>query len=603
MGDFREWTLARPLRALDKALRRYVDPSWRAAAPLSDGLSSLTVKELTSALNGGYSAVVEPRLVELFRGGELTKPDARSIAMALLNHYIACNRHNDALAIAEEALQKIKGMDGSRPFLSGYLAALIRTERWSKAQEVSAAALLTFPDDTVFEYIRSRLEQEGDAALDLLNRCYARHGLAPLALRDSAKPLALTNIECLVSPSMAQGPKISVVIPSFNAADTIGIAIESLLAQSHRDIEIIVVDDCSADRTFDVAKEYAEKDSRVRVAQSACNSGPYVCQNIGLHAATGEFIRSHGADDWSHPQSLELQLHQALSGEAELTISMAASVSMDLKPTPLAGSSQFLVRNMSALLLPRQFLVEIGGWDPVRFSADGELLSRLETVHGKMPTMVMKDLPLALLLTSESSLTGNAVTGRRSLRFGARWEYRDTYLSWHKAVSVGVEKREKHAARRDFPAPLIMSPQRPSAQDLDVVIVSDFHTSDISALHMDILGTFSKSFAVSHWPRLHSCQLPFDEAIRTLLRRGGTRVIVPGERVRAKTVIATDPQSLLHVPDAVPLISCEKGFVLVENGINANEEDVISKNFELSFGVRPQRSTFRNIKSAFGAGR
>lgn len=91
--------------------------------------------------------------------------------------------------------------------------------------------------------------------------------------------------------------KVSVVIPGFNAEQTVLRAMQSVLAQTYRDIELIVVDDGSSDLTSEVAKAVARQDARVRVLQQE-NKGCYEARLAGFAQAGGKYVMSVDADDY-----------------------------------------------------------------------------------------------------------------------------------------------------------------------------------------------------------------------------------------------------------------------------------------------------------------
>ena len=101
-------------------------------------------------------------------------------------------------------------------------------------------------------------------------------------------------------------PSISVVIPAYNRADTIGLAVGSVLRQTVGDIEVIVVDDASSDGT--VAALEAIGDERLRVIRHARNAGGAAARNTGLRAATGDWVAFQDSDDEWLPLKLERQL-------------------------------------------------------------------------------------------------------------------------------------------------------------------------------------------------------------------------------------------------------------------------------------------------------
>lgn len=98
---------------------------------------------------------------------------------------------------------------------------------------------------------------------------------------------------------------VSVVIPAFNVAGCLDRAIDSVLAQTVRDFEIIVVDDASSDATADLTRRRAAEDSRIRLLQNRVNSGPSVARNNGIAAARAEWVAILDADDAYEPDRLE----------------------------------------------------------------------------------------------------------------------------------------------------------------------------------------------------------------------------------------------------------------------------------------------------------
>lgn len=88
---------------------------------------------------------------------------------------------------------------------------------------------------------------------------------------------------------MNNNPKISIVLPCYNGAKMLGSAIESILAQTFQDWELIIVNDCSTDNTLEVAQSYADKDARVRVVSNEQNSKLPATLNHGFREARGEY--------------------------------------------------------------------------------------------------------------------------------------------------------------------------------------------------------------------------------------------------------------------------------------------------------------------------
>ena len=123
---------------------------------------------------------------------------------------------------------------------------------------------------------------------------------------------------------MSDTPDISFVIPVFNMESYIGEAISSCLAQSHRNIEVVVVDDGSTDATPKVIKHYADGDPRVKPLRVP-NGGAGAARNIGCQAASAPLVALLDADDLCDKDRAKktLELHKAnpdayLSGAAAL---------------------------------------------------------------------------------------------------------------------------------------------------------------------------------------------------------------------------------------------------------------------------------------------
>ena len=116
-------------------------------------------------------------------------------------------------------------------------------------------------------------------------------------------------------------PAISVIIPMYNAQQYVRECLDSLLAQTFQDFEVIVVDDCSTDNSFAVVKNYMPRfKGRLRLAQTAKNSGGggYIPRNIGLEMATGEYVYFMDADDFILLSALETLYEAAIIYDADV---------------------------------------------------------------------------------------------------------------------------------------------------------------------------------------------------------------------------------------------------------------------------------------------
>jgi glycosyltransferase involved in cell wall biosynthesis len=103
-------------------------------------------------------------------------------------------------------------------------------------------------------------------------------------------------------------PLVSVIIPAYNAGKYIGEAIDSVLSQTYKNIEVIIINDASTDNTLDVIKNYRGKDKRIRIFDNIKNMGIGMNRARGLELAKGEYICWQDADDISLPSRISHQV-------------------------------------------------------------------------------------------------------------------------------------------------------------------------------------------------------------------------------------------------------------------------------------------------------
>lgn len=111
-------------------------------------------------------------------------------------------------------------------------------------------------------------------------------------------------------------PTISVIVPVYNAEAFLRRCTDSILSQTHRELELLLVDDGSADRSGAMCDEIAREDSRVRVLHKP-NGGVSSARNLGLAEAAGEYVAFVDSDDWLEPNALELLLSALLESGAD----------------------------------------------------------------------------------------------------------------------------------------------------------------------------------------------------------------------------------------------------------------------------------------------
>lgn len=122
---------------------------------------------------------------------------------------------------------------------------------------------------------------------------------------------------------------VSVIMPAYNAAAFIARSIDSVLAQTHAELELIIVDDGSTDDTFAYLEGRAKLDARIILLAQAGNAGVAAARNAGIAAARGACIAFLDSDDWWHPRKLELQLQQMRQVGARVSYSAYQRIAED----------------------------------------------------------------------------------------------------------------------------------------------------------------------------------------------------------------------------------------------------------------------------------
>ena len=114
-------------------------------------------------------------------------------------------------------------------------------------------------------------------------------------------------------------PLVTAIMPSYNAERFIAESIDSVIAQTVDDWELIVIDDASTDGTIDVVSDYQKNDPRVRIVTQTTNHGPAQTRNLGLAHARGHLIAFIDSDDMWHPEKTAKQVAAMDRNQADIS--------------------------------------------------------------------------------------------------------------------------------------------------------------------------------------------------------------------------------------------------------------------------------------------
>ncbi|OLO42433.1 glycosyl transferase family A [Alkalihalophilus pseudofirmus] len=410
-----------------------------------------------------------------------------------------------------------------------------------------------------------------------INQALELYGIAKVSLDNAKSDIAYDCLTVEETPQCStevgeESPKVSVIIPAYNAEEGLKTSIQSMLDQTWSNLEVLVVDDCSTDRTVEVIEEYVKADSRVRLIRAETNSGAYVARNLALQVATGEYVTINDADDWSHPEKLETQVSHLIENSSVIAnTSQQARATEDLKFYRRGKPGSYLFSNMSSLLFRRELVLkEIGYWDCVRFGADGEFKRRLKKVFGEKAVVDLETGPYSFQRQSSSSLTGNSAFGFHGYFMGARKEYFDSYNYHHKVADT--LRYDFPQQPRTFPVPEPMWPNReekPSGRrHFDVIIASEFrllggtNMSNIEEIKAQKrMGLRTGLIQMSRYD-FHS-EKETNPKVRELIDGDQVQMLVYGEKVSCDVLIIRHPPILQEWQQYIPEVEAENIKVII----------------------------------------
>lgn len=340
-----------------------------------------------------------------------------------------------ALALAPflpmDALQLVEGLQGVSPAL--LVALRLRNGQVERARELLDTGPVKGAYDPELHLLRTNAS--GGSPHEQLNRLNAflqAHGVPPLELRDTGFAPSPINVMPVKWPEPIDGPLVTVLMTTYRTGARAEAAIASVLAQSYRHLELIVVDDASGDDTPGRVRAWTARDDRVRLIELPRNVGTYAAKLIGMAQASGEFVTCHDSDDWSHPEKLSRQVAPLLA-DARLVCTVSNYLRMQDDGVFYARAVHPLMRMnpSSALFRRKPVLDQAGAWDCVRTGADSEFLARLKLVFG---SRAVRKIPQPLSLGShrpDSLMTASATGYCEAGMSPQRLAYWEAWNRWH----------------------------------------------------------------------------------------------------------------------------------------------------------------------------
>lgn len=422
----------------------------------------------------------------------------------------------------------------------------------------------------------ANLEKDISVRIKAINEALEMYQLAPIKLSSgSDKSLYDRLTTKQLEETVMSGPKVTVIIPAYNAEEGIRIAIESLQKQAYRNLEILAVDDCSTDDTARVIKEYAEQDPRIRYLAAPVNGGPYIARNIALQQASGELITINDGDDWSHPEKIAIQVKDFIENPERIAnTSEHARITETLKLYRRGMPGQYIFSNMSSLMFRREAVLKKAGyWDSLRFAADSEFQKRLIKIFGEDRISDLKTGPLSFPMQSASSLTGSSAFGYNGYLKGIRKEYAESQTWFHKhAASLYIPYPQ---TERPFPVPEPMWPNREvkvnGERKFDFVIVCDLR-KEIETHLARFIEHIKKQKKKIGLVQMGTYELKVNQKIHPSIREyidgESIQMLVYGESIRCAILIVNNPAIFAEQQQYIPEITARAIHVIVPHAPN-----------------------------------
>lgn len=283
-----------------------------------------------------------------------------------------------------------------------------------------------------------------------------------------------------VAVGSVEGPLISVLMPAWNCEETIRKSALSILNQSWKNLELIIIDDFSEDNTWVEMLALAAQDDRVKLLRNKVNVGPYASKNLGLDIASGVWITGHDADDWAHPKRFENHMNAVLARPSPPRASYTYMVRMQRsgwfgRLSKISNYSFDGIARLSSVstLYEADFLREqLGYWDSVRFGADSEMIARAKILLGQEFEEYHQ---IGMLCLDEAtSLTNRPDTGLGGRQDTANHPRIQYHKSWEKWQRSAEEALQNGAAEKPLYLPLVQmdrvfdAPERMRVPSVDV---------------------------------------------------------------------------------------------------------------------------------------
>jgi glycosyltransferase involved in cell wall biosynthesis len=215
-------------------------------------------------------------------------------------------------------------------------------------------------------------------------------------------------------------PAISIIVPSFNEEKRISRCLDSILAQTCKNIEIICVDDNSTDSTFEIIKEYSLKNSNIKAYKNP-SKGVSSARNFGIEKSTGKYLGFVDSDDFIQPQMYEYLLRAITENQLDMVVCRYEKTSkfikkdfdyichecscedfIDFNNYNFVLENELIITSACTKLVKKDYLLSCGNFENFAIGEDTVLCSKLWT---NTKNIFIVDAPLYCYYFNEESVS------------------------------------------------------------------------------------------------------------------------------------------------------------------------------------------------------
>ncbi|MBM7610251.1 glycosyltransferase EpsE [Lysinibacillus composti] len=163
---------------------------------------------------------------------------------------------------------------------------------------------------------------------------------------------------------------VSIIMGIYNCEDTLGKTIDSIISQTYKNWELVMCDDGSVDKTFDIAKEYVKKDSRIKLIRNSSNMGLAKTLNNCIEISTGDYVLRHDGDDIMLVNRIETQVNYMEANNCDACGSGAyifddSGIWGHRQPPAIPSKERMVIKSPfihPTVIMKKDILIKVGGY-------------------------------------------------------------------------------------------------------------------------------------------------------------------------------------------------------------------------------------------------